>query len=158
MSILPFFQWCGETVVGITIRDSFWLFPVIQCVHLLGLAMIGGVVLVVDLRLLGLGLRRQSVAQLAADVRPWFVGSLLVLLVSGVLLFTSETRRMYDSPPFWWKMGLLVAAVTYTLTIRRRVVELDETRPGPIWRRLVALVSLGLWFGVGFSGRWIAFY
>ncbi len=83
MSLLPFFQWCENSGVGETIRNSSWLFPVIESFHLLGLAVIGGAVLVVDLRLFGFGLRRQSVAQLAQDAQRWLVGSLVVMLVSG---------------------------------------------------------------------------
>ena len=158
MSLLPFFEWCGDTAVGIAIRDSIWLFPVIECVHLLALAMLGGAVLVVDMRLLGLGLRRHPVAQLARQTQPWLVGSLLVMLVTGVLLFTSETLRVYYSPPFWWKMRLLLLAILFTFTVRRNVVRSDDARLPPFVGKLVAVVSLSLWFGVGFSGRWIAFY
>ncbi len=63
--LLPFFEWCEATAIGQAIRESLWLFPVIESIHLLGLAMIGGAILVVDLRLLGFGLRHQPVAQLA---------------------------------------------------------------------------------------------
>src|SRR6266851_8555234 len=73
MSLLPFFQWCENSGVGETIRNSSWLFPVIESFHLLGLAVIGGAVLVVDLRLFGFGLRRQSVAQLAQDAQRWLI-------------------------------------------------------------------------------------
>ncbi len=158
MSLLPFFEWYGDTAVGITIRDSIWLFPVIECVHLLGLAMLGGAVLVVDMRLLGLGLRRHPVAQLAREAQPWLVGSLLVMLATGALLFSSETLRVYDSPPFWWKMRLLLLAMLFTFTVRRKVVRSDDASLPPFVGKLVAVISLSLWFGVGFSGRWIAFY
>ena len=158
MTFLPFFEWCGETAVGIAIRDSLWLFPVIECVHLLALAMLGGAVLVVDMRLLGLGLRRHPLAELAREAQPWLVGSLLVMLVTGVLLFTSETLRAYYSPPFWWKMRLLLLAMLFTFTVRRKVLRADDASGQPLFGKLVAVVSLSLWFGVGFSGRWIAFY
>ena len=78
--LLPFFQWCEASTVGNAIRQSLWAFAVIESVHLLGLAAIGGAVLVVDLRMLGLGLRRQPIADLARSVHPWFVGSLAVML------------------------------------------------------------------------------
>src|SRR5712692_5055045 len=91
MSLLPFFQWCEASMVGRAIRLSPWAFAVIESVHLLGLAAIGGAVLLVDLRLLGLGLRRRPVAQLARDAQPWLVGSLVVMLSTGVALFMSES-------------------------------------------------------------------
>ena len=156
--LLPLFEWCEATALGQAIRESLWLFPVIESIHLLGLAMIGGALLVVDLRLFGLALRQQPVAPLARDVHPWLVGSLAVMLTTGIMLFLSESIRCYYSPPFWTKMELLLVAILFTFTVRRKVALADEERVGPIWGRLVAFVSLALWFGVGFSGRWIAFY
>jgi hypothetical protein len=154
-SLLPFFQWCEASPVGNAIRTSPWAFAVIESCHLLGLAAIGGAVLVVDLRLLGLGLRRQAVSAVARDVHPWLVGSLLIMLVTGVLLFMSEPIKCYYSTPFWVKMTCLLLAIVFTFTVRRNVTRAD--RMPPIWCRLVALVSLALWFGVGASGRWIGF-
>ena len=156
--LLPFFEWCEATTIGQAIRESLWLFPVIESIHLLGLAMIGGALLVVDLRLLGFGLTHQPVAQLARSAHPWLVGSLAVMLTTGISLFLSESIRCYYSPPFWTKMELLLVAILFTFTVRRKVALADEKRVGPIWGRVVAFVSLALWFGVGFSGRWIAFY
>ncbi len=157
MSLLPFFEWCEATAVGEAIRNSLWLFPIIESVHLLALALIGGAVLIVDLRLLGLGLR-QPVAQIARAAQPWLIGSLTVMLVTGIPLFLSESIKCYYSPPFWYKMTFLPLAITFAFTVRRKVAAADENRVGPLWGKLVGLVSLGLWFGVGFSGRWIAFY
>ncbi len=156
--LLPFFEWCEATAIGQAIRESLWLFPVIESIHLLGLAMIGGAILVVDLRLIGFGLRHQPVAQLARSAHPWLVGSLAVMLTTGISLFLSESIRCYYSPPFWTKMELLLVAILFTFTVRRKIALADEKRVGPIWGRVVAFVSLALWFGVGFSGRWIAFY
>src|SRR5438876_4662217 len=97
MSLLPLFQWCEASAVGSAIRTSPWAFAVIESIHLLGLAAIGGAVLVVDLRLLGLGLRGQRVADLARDVEPWLVGSVAVMLTTGVSLFLSEAVKCYYS-------------------------------------------------------------
>ena len=157
MSLLPFFQWCENTALGSGIRRSLWLFPVIESVHLLGLAVIGGAILLVDLRLLGLGLRRQPVAQLARDAQPWLVGSILVMLGSGISLFLSESVKCYYSQPFWVKMTALPLAILFTFTVRRSVALADEAKVRPLLRWLVALVSLSLWFTVGAAGRWIGF-
>ena len=156
--LLPLFEWSEATAIGQAIRDSLWLFPAVQSVHLLALALIGGSVLIVDLRLLGLGLRRQPVAELARDMQPWLLGSLATMLITGALLFSSEALRCYYSPPFWWKMGFLLAAMAFTFSVRHRVARANESRVGPVWGRLTAIVSLVLWSGVGVSGRWIAFY
>lgn len=157
MSLLAFFQWCEQSAIGEAIRRSAWLFPVIEAIHLLGLGFIGGAVLVVDLRLLGLGLRRQSVAQLARDAQPWLIGSLIVMITTGTLLFTSEAIKCYYHAAFWVKMTSLFLAIVFTFTVQRKVTTADETRVGPLWGKVVALVSVMLWSGVGIGGRWIGF-
>jgi len=155
--LLPFFQWCESTTIGTAIRMSPWAFAVIESVHLLGLAVIGGAVLLVDLRMLGFGLTNQRIAELARAVFPWLVGSLVVMLLTGVGLFLSEPLKCYDSRAFWVKMISLCLAMLFTFSVRRTVTMADETRVRPIWFKLVALVSLALWFGVGGGGRWIGF-
>src|SRR5712692_9582375 len=152
MSLLPFFQWCENTPVGDAIRSSLWLFPVIESFHLLALAFIGGAVLILDLRLLGLALRRQPIARIARDAQPWLIGSLLVMLPTGILLFLSESIKCYYSDAFRVKMTSLFLAMTFTFTVRRKVAAADETRVSPIWRKLVAVFSLLLWSSVGAGG------
>jgi hypothetical protein len=154
---LPFFQWAEATALGEMIRSSTWAFAVIESGHLLALSVIGGAVLIVDLRLLGLGLRAQPIAEVAQDARPWLIGSLIVMLVTGAGLFLSEPMKLYDSTAFAVKMTCLALAIVFTFTVRMNVTMADEGRVRPSWLKLVAIVSLALWFGVGASGRWIGF-
>ncbi len=154
----PLFQWFEGTTIGTVVRQSLWLFPVIECVHLLSLSLLGGVLLAVDLRLMGLGLKSQPSARLARQLEPWLVGALATSIVTGISMFLSEAIKCYFSPPFLYKMILLVTATLFTFTVRRRVAVAEPGRIAPGWLRLTAVVSLALWFGVGFSGRWIAFY
>jgi len=155
--LLPFFQWVETTRLHDAIAMSSWAFAVIESVHLLALSVIGGAVLILDLRLLGLGLRRQTIAEVAREAHPWLVGSLIVMIVTGIALFVSEPTKCYYSTPFWVKMTSLALAMLFTFTVRRKVSLAEETRVRPIWLRTVALVSLTLWFGVGAGGRWIGF-
>jgi hypothetical protein len=157
MSLLPFFEWCEASWLGTAIRSSAFAFPIIESIHLLALALIAGAVLLVDLRLLGFGLRDQPLPQLARDAQPWLVASLLVLVTTGILLFLSESIKCYYSTPFRVKMTCLLLSIVFAFTVRRRIVMVEEGRVAPVWRRLVALVSLTLWFGVAASGRWIGF-
>ncbi len=157
MSLLPFFEWCENTAIGEAIRNSVWLFPVIESVHLVALALIGGAVLLVNMRLLGLVLGRRPVSELASDVHPWFLGGLLVMFASGVPLFLSESIKCYYSFAFWVKMSALLAVLAFTFTVHRRVTLADEGRVGPVRGKLVAVVSLVLWAAVGWGGRWIGF-
>jgi uncharacterized membrane protein YhdT len=135
MSLLPFFQWCYQTEIGETIRDSTWLFPLIEAFHLLGLGLTAGALLIVDLRLLGAGLNRQPVTQLASAVQPWLLGSLLLMVSSGSLLFLSESIKCYYSFPFWVKMASLTLALLFTFTLRRRVTRTDLASDLPVVRR-----------------------
>ena len=157
MAMLPFFEWCEASGIGTAIRESVWAFAVIESIHLVALALIGGAVLLVDLRLLGLVLRGYPPGQIARDAQPWFNASLAVMLVTGVALFLSESVKCYYSTPFWWKMTSLLLAVIFTYSVRRTVSFADEGRVTPARMRIVALVSLSLWLSVGAAGRWIGF-
>jgi hypothetical protein len=79
------------------------------------------------------------------------------MLVTGVALFLSEPVKCYYSTPFWVKISSLALAMTFSFTVRRKITLADESRVQPIWYKVVALVSLSLWFGVGAGGRWIGF-
>jgi hypothetical protein len=155
--LLPYFQAIEFSSLGQLIKNSAWAFAVIESIHLLALAVIGGAVLLVDLRMLGFGLRAQPLRDLARDARPWLIGSLAVLLVTGLLLFVSEAVKCYYSTPFWVKMTSLLLATTFTFTVRAKVTQAADGRVRPALYKLVALVSLALWFGVGAGGRWIGF-
>jgi hypothetical protein len=155
MTLLPFFEWCEASFIGDAIRQSLWLFPVIEAVHLLGLCLLGGALLVVDLRLMGAGLRRYPVAQIARDVRPWLIASIVVMLVTGTSLFLSESVKCYYNQSFWVKITTLPFALAFTLGVRERVARAADTVTGRT--RLVGAISFGLWFVVAAAGRWIGF-
>ena len=155
MSLFPVFEFFQNAGLTVAMRSSKWLFPVIACIHLMGLAVIGGSVLVVDLRLLGFGLRRQPLAMVAREAQRWLLLSLMVLLPTGFLLFMSKAVQCYTLPAFWIKMTSLFLALVFTFVVRRRVVLADETRMNPAWGKAVAVVSLSLWASVAIAGKWI---
>jgi hypothetical protein len=156
MSLLTFFQWCEKSAIGDTIRRSHWLFPVIEAVHLLGLGLIGGAVLVVDLTLLSGGKgRRRSIAQLSKDTEPWLLGGLALMFTTGIPLFLSESIKCYYSVAFWVKMTALFSVIVLTFAVQRRVARTADSRP--LLFRFLAFVCLILWATVGWGGRWIGF-
>jgi hypothetical protein len=155
--LLPFFSWCEHSWIGQTIQASVWLFPVIESIHLVGLGVIAGSVLIVDMRLLGIGLGTQSAEELAENTRPWILGSLAAMFASGILLFLSEATKCYYSFPFWVKMCSLALAIAYTFTVKRRAIQSKLEQRSPLLAKAAALVSLGLWFAVAWGGRWIGF-
>ena len=157
MSLLPFFQWCYATPMAETIRDSTWLFPVIEAVHLLGFGLTAGAVLMIELRLLGFGIKQQPVATLAANAEPWLIGGIALMFASGIPLAMSEAMKAYYSFAFWVKMSSLFLVLLYTFTLRRRITRNDLILDRPRRARLMAVMSLTLWFGVAWGGRWIGF-
>lgn len=155
--LFSIFQSIEFSTIGQAIKNSAWAFAVIESVHLLALAVIGGAILVVDLRLLGFGLKRQTVAEVARDAQPVLVWSLAVMLATGLALFVSEAVKCYYSTPFWVKMTSLALAILFTFTIKRKVTLTENAAIRPALLKVIALVSLALWFGVGAGGRWIGF-
>ena len=155
MSLLEFFHWLEYLPLLVAMRSSPWLFPVIATVHLLGLAIIGGAVLVVDLRLLGYGLIGQSAARLARDTEPLLLIGIASMLLTGPWLFMCFATKYYYLTAFWLKLASLGAVLLFTFTIRRRVVR-NSTIAGAV-PKLVAVTSLSLWFSVALGGRLIGF-
>ena len=155
--LLPLFLALESSAVAGAIHDSLWLFPLVEAFHLVGLAVIGGAILIVDFRLLGLVLRDHPVSRIAHDVQPWVISSLLTMILSGVPLFLSEAVKCYYSGAFWTKMTALGFAIVFTFTIRRSVTSAADDRFSPRFNRAVALTSITLWSTVGWGGRWIGF-
>jgi hypothetical protein len=156
MTLFDVFDWLELTAIGSLIRESTWLFPVIESGHLLGLAMLGGSILVVDLRLLGVGLKDRSAAYLLDQTAPWQRGAIAILIATGLPLFLSEAVKCYFSPAFSWKMGGLAVALIFTFGVRNRLV---RDRPD-LQRRHAAAIgafSISIWLAVAVAGRWIGF-
>ncbi len=157
MSLLELFQWLQYSPLLVEMRSSPWLFPIIASMHLLGLALLGGAVLVVDLRLLGLGLSRQPVARLARNAEPWLLASLAVMLPTGILLFMCFATKYYYLTAFWVKVISLFLVLSFTFSVRRRVIMADNGNMSAVRSKLIALVSLSLWTSVALAGRLIGF-
>jgi len=127
-------------------------------IHLVGLAGLGGAILLVDLRLLGVGLHGVPVASLARSARPWLWISLALTMGSGVLLFLSEALKCYENPAFWLKVGFLVLALLFAGLVRPRFTRDAGAGPLPFTARLAGAVSVALWTGVAAAGRGIGFW
>ena len=156
MNLLPFFEWCDSTAIGVAIRDSRIWFPVIECIHILALAVLLGTVVVLSLRLLGAWMTDQPVLALARSLAPLTNGSLAVILITGITLFLSEALKCYENPPFWAKMtALLLALIFHFTAVRASARKPDLSRLRGI---AVGTVSLCLWFAVATGGRAIGFY
>src|SRR5262249_4510981 len=117
MNLFPLFKLLEVSFIGASIRESSWLFPAIDATHLLALAMLGGAVLIVDLRLLNLMMQQRDVRELAVEAQPWQVGSLVIMIITGVLLFLSEAVKCYYSWPFRIKIVCLISVILFSFTV-----------------------------------------
>lgn len=154
MSIYAQFSAVESSQLGSAIKDSLWLFPAIEAVHLIALALLGGAVLMLDLRLLGAGLTLQPTAMVERSTRPWLIVALTTMVATGVLIGISEALKLYDKPAFWVKMTALLMALIFTFAIK-----LPQARRNVSGMRAKVLgaVSISLWFTVALAGRWIGF-
>jgi hypothetical protein len=154
--LLPFFEWCETVWLGRVVVGSLWLFPVIEAVHLLGLAVLGGAILIVDLRLLGTGLKHRSTEELWRESRPYLIGAIVVMIATGVPLFLSEAIKCYYNNSFWVKITTLPVAIAFAFTVRAHTVT-DSVHNTARRQKLVGALSITLWVIVAAAGRWIGF-
>jgi hypothetical protein len=162
MSFLDFCRWIEKSPLGTGVRDSVWIFPVIESIHILGIVLLAFTASLVDLRLLGVGLlRRQPLAEVSRQLLPWAWGAIVLMIVTGALLFASEAAsKCYESTAFYVKMALLAlaianAAFTY-FAVNRHADQWDSTPPART--KILAVFSLAVWAGVVFAGRGIAYF
>tara|TARA_B100001123_G_scaffold448396_1_gene609392 strand:+ start:272 stop:745 length:474 start_codon:yes stop_codon:yes gene_type:complete len=151
----PFFDWFQELAFSVMFRESTWLFPIFDAVHLVALAIFAGAILLVDLRLLGVGLKDRPIAEVFHDAQPWLIGGFSVLFLTGVPMVMASGERYYYSDFFWEKMIAVVIASTLTFTLRRKVALAGEGRVRPIWLRATGLTSISLWAFVAIWARLI---
>jgi hypothetical protein len=152
VNLEPVFQWLQTTPISKVVRSSNAVVDGIETVHLFGLCLLGGTVLMVDLSLMGLGLRGQPVAGIARDLAPWTRRGLTLMLVTGPLLFFGEALKCYDRPWFWVKMSILAAALIFHFRTQQPVAFAE---PPVSHRRAVAVgaASLALWIGVALAAK-----
>ena len=124
-----------------------WLFPAIQSVHVAGIALLVGTIVIVDLRLLGCALRRYSVSEITRQFAPWTRAGLAIMLTTGPILFGSDLMRYSHNPAFIFKMSVLMAALVFHFTIHARTEKHGK---------LIAVLSIALWTCVVLGGRAIA--
>ena len=150
-----FFQLCENTPPGSWAKHSGLIFPIIETFHLLALAMLLGSLLIVDLRLLGYGMRRQSAAQLSKYFEPWTMGGLALTVTTGIPMFMMGAIGLSHITWFFYKMVILLVAVTLHFAFHRKAV---ASGASPELGKRVAYLSLTLWWCVAIAGRAIGFF
>jgi hypothetical protein len=156
--LYPYFLCIEQSRLGHGIRESKWTFALAEVFHLLGITLFLGSILVLALRLFDLVLREKGVAETARELMPWSMSGLLLTLVTGALLFTSEAVKCWGNVAFHYKALFLLQALPFHFTALHRVTRADKQGLPPIVRKLTALVAVVLWFGVAVFGRAIFFF
>jgi hypothetical protein len=136
------------------LNQNEWAFPVTEILHIIGFAILIGTIMIVDLRLLGVGMRRQTSAQLVADTAPWTLLGLAMIIVTGPMIFLSDPNLYIHNRSFLFKMIALVCAILYNWTLHRWVANQPEPRGLGV---IAGGFSILLWSSVIFAGIFIAF-
>ncbi|MBH79900.1 MAG: hypothetical protein CMQ49_05255 [Gammaproteobacteria bacterium] len=157
MDVLWFFEWLDASYLATLSKSSAGMFAVVQMVHLLALALLGGMVLLGDLRLLGVLLRDVASEVVLANTQKWFSIALLGLVVSGVYMSAAVAMKLYYNEMFWAKLAALVVGVVFVYAIRRPLLRHDHQSISPWVLRCVAVASMTVWITVAACGRWIGF-
>jgi hypothetical protein len=159
--VLSFCQWLETTPPAAALRDSVWMFDITETVHTLGIILVAGTIMLVDLRLLGLGLKRVPVSDVVSRIVPRTLWGFGLMFVTGASLFSAEAVKLYNSPAFRIKLVLLSLAALNALifhrTIYRQAAEWDTAVVVPPRARLAGLLSLILWICIIAAGRAIAY-
>jgi hypothetical protein len=136
------------------LNGSEWAFPVLEILHLASIAMAVGTIAVVDLRLLGVGMRKWPASRLASVLDLWTTWGVLLAMITGAMLLSTDPANYLHNPAFRVKLVCLTAAVVYHYTMHARAAKRDEST---LASKLAGAISIGLWLAVVFSGVFYAF-
>ena len=146
------FEWMERSRVGEFMRSSRVVFPVVESVHLIGLALFVGTLLLIDMGLLGVAMRRQPVSEVAATLAPWTWTGFALLMLTGPVMFTAQAAKWHDNPIFWLKMLLLMIAAIFQLFMHRTIASREIGQA-----RLIGATSLVLWISIGLLSKMMEF-
>ena len=161
MSFAAWLQWLHDTPLSVTMRESTWAEPLVETVHVLTLAVFLGFVVLLDLRLMNLALRRFRVGEILEQLNPGLYAGFTVMIVTGLLLFAGDPIAVYSTVFFKLKMLMLLFAalniVVFNHTVGRHMSKWDGGETLPLAARLAGVVSLLLWVLIVAAGRAIAY-
>ena len=153
--------WLETSRLALAMKQWLWLYPAVEIVHILGFVVLVGAAAMFDLRLLGLS-RALPVAGLARHLLPWARTAIVVVALSGSMMFVAHATEMATNPAFQIKLTLVVAAVSNATIFHRwpfrSVARWNVDAPAPPAARLAAVLSLTLWIGVIACGRLLAYF
>jgi hypothetical protein len=161
VSLLPFCEWLASTRGSIALHESLYMYPIVESVHVLTLCLFVGMAVTLDLRLLGLTMRRVPLSEVSTRLGPWMAAGFVVMIITGSMLFYAIPVRSYQNIFFRFKMVTLclagVNAWVFQTTVYRRVAAWDLDPVPPAAARMAGAASLLLWALIIVAGRMIAY-
>jgi len=162
LPLYSIFESIQKTSLMTAVQETPWVYPIIMATHLSCIAIFGGMILMTDLRLLGLALRDQTMADVVGSLRPFKRVGFVIMVTCGLLMAGSEAPTYYANPFFWAKMALLllvgVHALVFKPTVYDHPEELDKAPVIPGRAKTAAVISLVLWVSIPVCGRLIGYY
>ena len=159
--MMEFAQWLQSTAIFTALRESWYIYPLILSLHMIAIALFGGLIVATDLRLLGIALKTRPVAEVVNSLRPLKHGGLTLMVLCGVLMFGTKAEEYLLNPWFHAKLTLLFLVGVHALVFRGRVykkaAQFDAEGKIPGIAKLAAVLSLILWTGLVICGRGIGY-
>ena len=151
-----------DTELFTALRESALVYPIVMSTHLTSIAIFGGLILLTDLRLLGLAMKSVSISDMVKQTRYWKWAGFVIMITCGILLAGSKLESYYDNPYFQLKLTLLALVGVHAWVFRRSVygntAQLDALPTVPRVAKVAACISIVLWVGILSAGRWIAYF
>jgi len=157
MDLLPLFTGLENSPLGVFVKDKGATFALIEAVHLMALAVLGGSLLAGDLRLMNVMLRDVPSRKVTDGAHTWFKIALIVLLITGFFMLSGVAVKCYHNQYFWIKMSAMVIGIVFAFAIKRPLLNRDHATLRPWTLKAVGIASLSVWLIVAASGRWIGF-
>jgi hypothetical protein len=157
MDLLPLFEWAETSLLGTIGKTWGGVYAIGQSLHLFSLALLGGSVLIADLRLLGLVLTDVPSETVAEGAHKWFKIALAGILATGIFMAAAVAIRMYNNDFFFAKMVTLAVGILFVFAIKRPLLKRPHNEIAPWVLKSVAAASIMIWFSVAATGRWIGF-
>ena len=159
--MLSYFEWLDGLQISTTLKQSGWMFPAIESVHIVAVTLVVGSIWIVDLRLLGITSRKRPVTALTTEILPWTWGFYAVGFVTGFLMFLSKPVSYYHDNYFWYLLLFNVIAAINMLVFHifayHSVHLWDRDVPTIVGAKIAGILSILLWAAVVFCGRWIGY-
>jgi uncharacterized membrane protein SirB2 len=153
-----FCSWLANTPLSLKIQTVLWIIPLVQTIHILCVAIVMSTMAMLDMRLVGLTGRSQTISRAVRRWVPWVWGTLPVMLLTGSILIIGEPTRELMNPYFRTKMAMLLVVIAITALVQRKNRDAEFWKNRAVAAKFAGALSLLLWMGIVTAGRWIAYY